>query len=243
MLDIQDLDRVLNEFDTDEQQVRRDHAISHVLDALQKIKSPMVFFGGTALARTFLPNGRLSEDIDLFTAKRESLCEEIDGIPTLIQREFPNAFWESLPSNAFDAQDLLLHCDDSIRVKMQIVESETRGWSAVPVTLTSIHQRYADVNPTSLVVPTFDGFVAMKALAWVDRGAVRDIFDLEGLARIHEVTEEARVVIDRIRGYRLSKGMLNQRAIGKWTEELAHQTKLEVTEEECLKRVLDWWDA
>lgn len=230
-------------FDSTEEQVRRDHAISHILAALQEMKSDMTFFGGTALARTYLKEGRLSEDIDLFTNSRVELSKEIDELPIFLDEEFPNATWALIPSRAMDAQDLFLRCSDSIQVKMQIVESETRGWKAVPVELSEIFQRYSDVPSTSLVVPTLDGFIAMKALAWFDRRAARDLFDLVGLSNLQEVTEVARSVVEQIRGYRLSVGMMRQRAIGLWAEELAHQTNLDVSEEECLSRVLEWWGA
>jgi predicted nucleotidyltransferase component of viral defense system len=49
-----------------EAQVRRDHAISHILAALSRHRSEdLIFFGGTALSRTYLLDKRLSEDIDL----------------------------------------------------------------------------------------------------------------------------------------------------------------------------------
>ena len=243
MLKPDDAEEVLKNFETNERQVQRDHAISHVLFALQKIESQMVFFGGTALARTYLPSGRLSEDIDLFTNSRTALSQEINDLPSLIEREFPNASWALLPSRAADAQDIFLRCDDLIQVKMQIVESKTRGWEAVPVQSSVIFQRYSDVPPTSLTVPTFDGFIAMKALAWFDRRAARDLFDLEGLSAVHEVTEMARNVVEQIRGYPLSGSMMRQRPIGLWSEELAHQTKLEKSEAACLARVLEWWGA
>ena len=47
------------------EQVHRDHLISSILAALQIHADDLIFFGGTALARTYLPAGRLSEDIDL----------------------------------------------------------------------------------------------------------------------------------------------------------------------------------
>lgn len=42
-------------------QVRRDYLISLVLVALQAHTEDLIFFGGTALARTFLTGGRLSD--------------------------------------------------------------------------------------------------------------------------------------------------------------------------------------
>ncbi len=101
--------------------------------------------------------------------------------------------------------------------------------------------RYSDVPSTKLFVPTFDGFVAMKALAWFDRHSARDLFDLEGLSHKGEVTEAARELIDQIRGFRLSRAMMVGPVVGLWHEELAHQTKLDKTEAECLDRILAWW--
>jgi predicted nucleotidyltransferase component of viral defense system len=40
------------------EQVRRDHLISHILAALSvSFHEQVIFFGGTALARTYLPPG------------------------------------------------------------------------------------------------------------------------------------------------------------------------------------------
>jgi predicted nucleotidyltransferase component of viral defense system len=61
-------------FGVAEEQVRRDHLISHLLNAPASLDLPLTFFGGTALARTHLTEpstgGRMSEDIDLHTPER-----------------------------------------------------------------------------------------------------------------------------------------------------------------------------
>lgn len=57
---------VADRFAAAESQIRRDHLISHLLAALtDHAADRVIFFGGTALSRTLLPDGRLSEDIDL----------------------------------------------------------------------------------------------------------------------------------------------------------------------------------
>ena len=56
---------VAQQFGVALEQVHRDHLISSILAALQAHAGEVIFFGGTALARTYLPAGRLSEDIDL----------------------------------------------------------------------------------------------------------------------------------------------------------------------------------
>lgn len=241
MLDPRESQNVQDLFGVNEAQVSRDHAISHVLAALQRIGTEFVFFGGTALSRTFLTTGRLSEDIDLYSLDRRALCRELDELPRLIKEEFPRATWNVIPSQTADPLSSLLVCDSAIQIKVQAVNSQTRGWSKVPKALTQIDQRFSDVPATKLFTPTFEGFVALKALAWFDRRSARDLFDLEGLSRKGEMTEGARELVDQIRGFRLSREMMNGRVLGLWHEELAHQTKLEKTEEECLQRVLEWW--
>ena len=85
MLDFNEAAEVQKLFSSTQVQVRRDHAISHILTALQDIHSEMIFFGGTALARTYLTQGRLSEDIDVYSSNRQSLCREIDELPEMIE--------------------------------------------------------------------------------------------------------------------------------------------------------------
>ncbi len=68
-LDRTELAAVRSRFGVADEQVIRDHAISHVLAALARsdVRDDLVFIGGTALSRTFLTDLRLSEDIDLLT--------------------------------------------------------------------------------------------------------------------------------------------------------------------------------
>ena len=241
MINADESQKIQELFSVNESQVNRDHAISHVLAALQEIKTRFVFFGGTALSRTFLAEGRLSEDIDLYSGDREALCLEIDGLPNLLEEEFPQANWNVLPSRTKDSEYSLLVCDSSIQIRVQIVDSVTRGWQKVPAELTEMRQRYSDAPPAKLFTPTFDGFVAMKVLAWFDRRTPRDLFDLQGLSRKEPVTENARQLIEQLRGFRVSGEMMNRPVAGAWQEELAHQTKLKTTADETLRRVLDWW--
>lgn len=241
MLDLRESQDVQELFGAKESQVSRDHAISHVLAGLQQINTEFVFFGGTALSRTFLTTGRLSEDIDLYSPDRRALCRELDDLPKLVKEEFPRAVWNIMPSQTVDPRSSLLICEASIQIKVQVVDSRSRDWQLIPTKMIDIHQRYSDVPNTQIIVPTFDGFVAMKVLAWFDRGAPRDLFDLEGLSRLGAVSTVVGDLVEKLRGFRLTKQMLNRKVSGLWQEELTHQTRLTVSEEECLSRVLDWW--
>jgi hypothetical protein len=69
-------------------QVRRDHLISLLLGLLSRdLADRVLFFGGTALARTHLPDGRLSEDIDLASAPdvQAGVLAGPDGVSIRIQ--------------------------------------------------------------------------------------------------------------------------------------------------------------
>jgi hypothetical protein len=95
MLSDAELSETAAEFGVAEDQVRRDHLISHLLRAVAHVDSPLTFFGGTALARTRLTDpargGRLSEDIDLHTPERARLASDLDSaLPRALRREFPS---------------------------------------------------------------------------------------------------------------------------------------------------------
>lgn len=243
MLDLLEAEQVQQIFGATAAQVRRDHAISHVLEALASIPAEVIFFGGTALARTCLSRGRLSEDIDLYSRDRRGLTSEIDRLPELIAQEFPRAFWDSRPSEVSEPRQTLLVCDPEIQIQVQVLDSRSRGWNQIPIQKVPIQQRYSDVGVTQLDVPTVDGFVALKVMAWFERASPRDLFDLEGLSRLGPVTKAARDLIAELLGFQMSWGMLNKKLAGLWSEELAHQTHLEISEAECREHVLAWWKA
>ena len=90
MLDLRELAQVATAFGVSDEQVRRDHLISHVLTALSDLALPVIFFGGTALARTHLSDpeagARLSEDIDLYSPQRRASARPPDRtLPTARQ--------------------------------------------------------------------------------------------------------------------------------------------------------------
>lgn len=229
-------------FSTSFSQVQKDHAISHVLSVLRNFKTDLVFYGGTGLARTFLERGRLSEDIDLFTSNRIDLIRELDALPELILQEFPEAHWSVKPSQISEPGKALLVCQSGVQIEVQAISAQMRGWQQIPVETMQIHQRYSDVPLTKLKVPTLDGFSAMKLAAWFDRGASRDLFDLEGLTHLRSLSENTKTLVTELLGLKLTRKMLDRKIDGVWQEDLAHQTKLAMTEEECLTRVLEWWE-
>lgn len=83
---------IAEQFGVARAQVRRDHLISHLLAALSAhAADQVVFFGGTALSRTFAPAGRLSEDIDLIAVQGRRTAAELvaDCLVRGTRREYP----------------------------------------------------------------------------------------------------------------------------------------------------------
>ena len=241
MLDPHEALNIQQLFGTSLSQVQKDHAISHVLSALRNFKTELVFYGGTGLARTFLEHGRLSEDIDFFTSNRDALLRELDTIPELIVQEFPEAYWATKPSQITEPGKALLVCQQGVQIEVQTISTQTRGWKDIPIAEREIHQRYSDAPGIKLRVPSVDGFSAMKLVAWFDRGTSRDLFDLEGLTRLAPVSSDTRELVARLLGLNLTHAMIDRKVVGQWKDDLAHQTRLEITEEQALARVLEWW--
>jgi hypothetical protein len=112
MLSDADRQAVKAVFDADDAQVERDHLISHALAAISAdLADSVKFYGGTALARSFLSHGRLSEDIDLIAmGPRADVAEALTrtltalrhgrtaGIDLLHPRQQPPAALGSQPA-------------------------------------------------------------------------------------------------------------------------------------------------
>jgi hypothetical protein len=176
MLTPAELTATANGFGVGYDQVRRDHLISHVLASLDALTRGTdhrpVFFGGTALARTWLPDGRLSEDIDLYVAHRTALVAALEdrrGLIWQLRREFPDAAWNPPPSAVSDPDPASL-VTGSIQVRIQILRSEG-GFDAHPTEERDLALRYGDAGSARLPVPTLAAFTAMKTAAWYDRKA------------------------------------------------------------------------
>ncbi|MGH3384233.1 MAG: nucleotidyl transferase AbiEii/AbiGii toxin family protein [Nocardioidaceae bacterium] len=86
-----ELDRYTSDFAVARTQIRRDHAISHVLGALadSPATDQLIFYGGPALSRTLLPQLRLSEDVDLIACgDRAEVAEHVVALGAA--REVPD---------------------------------------------------------------------------------------------------------------------------------------------------------
>lgn len=247
MLDPDEQYRIAEQFGVDGTQVHRDHLISHVLAALSaEAADAILFFGGTALARSVLTAGRLSEDMDLIAVgSRGAVAQHLTtAIPRALRREFPGLTWTPSLMEGRDSDAAILRSPDGLAVRIQLLNAV--GYPRWPTERIALTQRYSDAPPATLTVPTPAGFVAAKTAAWLDRAAPRDLWDLWALAEHGHLTVEAADLFARL-------GPTNRRPDpaafahppdeARWHRDLAAQVRLSVTAVEACRTLQERWAA
>jgi len=226
-----------------ELQINRDWAISHVRRALASMQQhpPIVFCGGNALCRTWCPDLRLSEDIDLLTM---DFTDAVDTVPAhlrrLLRREFPELQWTAGP-----IRDRMVTAQVEAgqqTIKVQLVEPRMREID-IPTTEADVALRYSDVPATTrLTVPTPEGFAAMKLMAWHQRQAPRDLIDLAALSAVGAITATTLDLTEHVSGTRLGARVLDQKlppAVSRlWNNQLTHQMQDPPSPQSCLTSLL-----
>jgi predicted nucleotidyltransferase component of viral defense system len=247
VLAIDDLHDVGERFGVAEAQVRRDHAISHVLWAISnQIPDAVVFVGGTALSRTHLVRARLSDDIDLVAiGPRPEVAEQlVRALDAGLGRTIGRPRWNPALSDRSDSTPAVLEIEEDIAITVRLLDE--RHYALWPVERREIEQRYADAFPAELTVPTVESFAGLAAVAWRDRGAARDLWDLWALASEGHLTAEA---ADLFAKHGATGSSPREFVITEappedvWRRELAAQTRLEVTAAEASDAVRAAWSA
>lgn len=241
VLSKRDLLSIAAQFGVDDDQVIRDHAISHALAAIASLgASDVIFFGGTALARSLLTDVRLSEDIDLIACgDRSEIGDRIEGA---IFREFRSTLGEaSFTPHIRDTrhpEPSVLRVGDAT-IQIQLLASE--GYPSWPTEVVDLEQRYADAAPARLRVLTRPAFVASKLSAWADRAAPRDLYDLWALAEAGQFTGAAAELFGRFGPYtKVSIVSFTQLPTDReWETSLGHQCLVRVTPREAARIVTD----
>ncbi|MQY25723.1 nucleotidyl transferase AbiEii/AbiGii toxin family protein [Nocardia aurantia] len=239
---------VAAQFGVTNAQVERDHLISLLLAHLSThYADAVIFFGGTALARTHLPHGRLSEDIDLIApVSRSTVAADLTHtLPRAAQRGFGRLHWDIRLTDVADTEPArLISADGSVGIKIQLLAGT--GIPRWPLETRSLIQRYTDAPAATLEVPTRAAFVAAKTVAWHDRAAPRDLWDLWALASQGAIDEQAGRLFRRhgpTNRLPQSWQFATAPTESEWHAQLSGQTRLTVTAAEALRLVRDAWDA
>jgi hypothetical protein len=104
-----------------------------------------VLYGRHGLARTHLPDFRLSEDLDLLVASRPDAAVQLERVVTRrLRREFGAVAWTPPLSQTAENAPMLLHTEDGLTLRVQIgeLDSERRRW---PSEVRDLVVRYSGV--------------------------------------------------------------------------------------------------
>lgn len=236
---------VADRFGATDVQVRRDHLLSHLLAGLSaSLADRVVFIGGTALNRSFLPEGRLSEDLDLVAVgSRNAVVADVEkALVRGVRREYPRTRWEPPLTAVRDVDPAVLVTENGLRVRVQLLDPA--GLPPWPVQRQTLNQRYSDAPTARLLLPTLPAFAAAKTIAWIDRAAPRDLFDLWQLAQIGAIDGAAAA---HYRKFGPSGALPQSSLLGRecdelqWRRELSGQTRLTSTAAEASERVVEAW--
>lgn len=238
-------DAVVAQFGVAVEQVERDHLVSYLLAAIAAgVGDDVHLIGGTALARTYLPGGRLSEDIDLVAlGPRKPIAAKIDALlPRAVARTHGRLSWDPALSDIRDTEAARLVNPAGLSVKIQLLSARDRiVW---PSELRHLEQRYSDAPEAALRVPTLPAFAASKTSTWNDRQAPRDLWDLWALNRIGAINHDAARLYKRYGPTNcLPEDYLFRTppSEAEWRSQLAGQTTLTVTASTALSAVALAW--
>jgi len=240
--------RVMTQFGVSTEQVLRDHAISHVLGALTRMDGvgDLVFFGGTALSRTFLPTLRLSEDIDLlFRGRRADMAARIESaVARGLRRSHGEVTWLPRLVDTAGSDSAVLAVGERIQIRVQLLPGER--YPAWPTERRDLVQRYSDAPAASMTTLTAAAFAAAKTVAWIERHAERDLYDLWALGEHGYIDAEAADLFARLgsTGGAVQPWMFDRAPTEKsWQTALAHQGVVRVSAAEALGVVSARWES
>lgn len=239
VLDERDRAKVEGQFGVAAEQVIRDHVISHALAAIATVSTDdLVFFGGTALARTHLTDLRLSEDIDLIASgSRAEIGDRIEAaLARGLRRAFGTPTFTPRIRDTVNSESSVMEVG-SVRIRLQLLSAQ--GYPAWPTEPMQIEQRYSDAPPARLRVLTAAAFAAAKLAAWSDRGAPRDLYDLWALAEAGKIDRDAVEMFGKLGPYTSASKVSFARlpTDEEWTAALGHQCVPQVGPEEAARKV------
>ena len=245
MLTDSDRERLKSEFGADDSQVERDHLISRLLAELSReMQSLLKFYGGTALSRSYLQKGRLSEDVDLIAVgPRTEIAQQVMRVLTLgLAREFGRPTFTPALDQVRGVTPVVMRVPSGPQLQLQLLPDD--HYPAWPFHLVALPSRYSDCEPAELSIPTRDAFVAWKSSSFMDRRASRDLWDLATLAELDAFTPEAARLFTRfgpLSNLPSDSTIPEAPDQTRWERDLAHQTRLMITAEEARTRVVGAW--
>ena len=209
----------------DASHVENDYVLCHLLVAISEGFPEFVFRGGTALARIYWPDYRLSEDLDFTSQASVSDLEARLGDAVRIARERttlglelafgpPRDSWSRSTVHWTD-HELLLDVNMDVAIALDIHEGK-------------VDLPYKDLEETEVIIPVFTltEILGNKWYMLNDRTEPRDLFDVwSGLVQFGMEFEEIERGHRARYGYAPSPGSIYnaKRLEEPWETRLAHQ--------------------
>ena len=190
---------------------------------------------------------RLSEDIDLITvADRRSTAGRIEAaVARALRRTHGSVEWRPRLADVQQTEPAVVVTATGLTVRVQLLTAA--GYPPWPSRKVRLIQRYQDAAPAELATYTPQAFAASKLVAWLDRRAPRDLYDMWALARAAYLDPEA---VRLFGAYGPTGGppaewmFRDGPGPGQWRDALGHQGRIAVDPQEALDAVgRAWLDA
>jgi predicted nucleotidyltransferase component of viral defense system len=225
MIDRKEIRRRAGRLGLDQRHVRNDYVLNHVLAAIAEQSSGLIFRGGTALARVYWPDYRLSEDLDFISVQRvevgsflktaTKLASQRTGLDLNVKLGKPSDGW---------MRSLVFWNDGTLLVDVNMDET-----AYLPATTRSLNLPYRDLGGAEREIEVVE-LAEILGNKWHmlgedDRREPRDLFDVW-------VALQRRVPFEEIaRGHKAKYGFLptvdslrQTLALSRlWEERLGHQ--------------------
>jgi predicted nucleotidyltransferase component of viral defense system len=205
--------------------IRKDYVLNHVLAAVAELANDIVFRGGTALARVYWPDFRISEDLDFLVEGRLAQATEVVEEARRIAAERTGIDLGVEVSRPDSDMVRALIGWGEVRLAVEVNRAEP---PALPADRREIHLPYSDLAPVGrgMRVVAVEEILANKLYMLDDRREPRDLYDLWfGIsARDVPLDSVAEAFNAKYRG-KLSLWRIDRarRLEGAWEERLAHQ--------------------
>jgi predicted nucleotidyltransferase component of viral defense system len=207
--------------------IRKDYALNHVLAAVAEEAGDIVFRGGTALARVYWPDFRISEDLDfLVQGKLSQATELIERAARLAaERTGVDLRVEVMRPDSDMVRALVGWGEVQLTVDLNRAERP-----ALPAARRELDLPYSDLSQAALAirVVALEEILANKWYMLDDRKEPRDLFDLWTGICVREVPLD--LVAEGFRAKYGAKASLwrierARKLEAAWEERLAHQVK------------------
>lgn len=174
--------------------IEKDYALGWILIgvSLSSLSEKIIFKGGTALSKVYFPtNWRLSDDLD-FTFSEDST---INDVSNLLVDELPDIVDKISDGLELYFRDKPYTADNFLRTRVQCVSSIFRCNAKIEVSTERFIGDYDKIHVTPsydypdfyISTYTLNTILAEKLRAIIERGKIRDYYDVWRLLKIEAI--------------------------------------------------------